>query len=36
MTALIDFFVMMTIVRWRREYAEERQFPEYIDLGGES
>lgn len=32
---LHDFFVMMAAEAQRRRYREERQYPEYIDLGGE-
>lgn len=32
---LHDFFLLMAAERWRRQYREERTYPEYIDVGGE-
>ena len=36
MNPLHDLVVYMLIRRWRLAYAEEREYPEYVDLGGES
>lgn len=36
MPGVLAFFTYLYVTECRRRYAEEREYPEFVDLGGES